>query len=72
MGEEAAETIVKVLERFDESQGSTSASKDDLRETKLRLLGEIQRAKAETIEWVAGIITTQAVAIIAAIIALMK
>ena len=33
---------------------------------------EIQKAKAETIKWVAGIITAQTVAIIAAIIALMK
>ena len=68
-----------VLERFDESQRSASASKGDLRETELRLLKEIdgvrleiQKAKAETIKWVAGIITAQTVAIIAAIIALMK
>ena len=66
------ETIVEVLERFDESQRSASASKGDLRETELRLLKEIQQAKAETIKWVAGIITAQTVAIIAAIIALMK
>ena len=73
------ETIVEVLERFDESQRSASASKGDLRETELRLLKEIdgvrleiQKAKAETIKWVAGIITAQTVAIIAAIIALMK
>lgn len=33
---------------------------------------EIQKSKAETIKWVAGIITAQTVAIIAAIIALMK
>ena len=58
---------------------SASASKGDLRETELRLLKEIdgvrleiQKAKAETIKWVAGIITAQTVAIIAAIIALMK
>ena len=76
VGEEAAKTIVEVLERFDES---ASASKGDLRETELRLLKEIdgvrleiQKAKAETIKWVAGIITAQTVAIIAAIIALMK
>ena len=56
-----------------------SASKGDLRETELRLMKEIdgvrleiQKAKAETIKWVAGIITAQTVAIIAAIIALMK
>ena len=73
------ETIVEVLERFDESQRSASASKGDLRETELRLMKEIdgvrleiQKAKAETIKWVAGIITAQTVAIIAAIIALMK
>ena len=66
------ETIVEVLERFDESQRSASASKGDLRETELRLLKEIQQAKAETIKWIAGIITAQTVAIIAAIIALMK
>ena len=72
VGEEAAKTIVEVLERFDESQRSASASKGDLRETELRLLKEIQQAKAETIKWIAGIITDQTVAIIAAIIALMK
>lgn len=72
VGEEAAKTIVEVLERFDESQRSASASKGDLRETELRLLKEIQQAKAEAIKWVAGIITAQTVAIIAAIIALMK
>ena len=72
VGEEAAKTIVEVLERFDESQRSASASKGDLRETELRLLKEIQQAKAETIKWVAGIITAQTVAISAAIIALMK
>ena len=72
VGEEAAKTIVEVLERFDESQRSASASKGDLRETELRLLKEIQQSKAETIKWVAGIITAQTVAIIAAIIALMK
>ena len=72
VGEEAAKTIVEVLERFDESQRSASASKGDLRETELRLLKEIQQAKAETIKWVAGITTAQTVAIIAAIIALMK
>ena len=66
------ETIVEVLERIDESQRNASASKGDLRETELRLLKEIQQAKAETIKWVAGIITAQTVAIIAAIIALMK
>ena len=66
------ETIVEVLEGFDESQRSASASKGDLRETELRLLKEIQQAKAETIKWIAGIITAQTVAIIAAIIALMK
>ena len=77
VGEEAAKTIVEVLERFDER--SASASKGDLRETELRLMKEIdgvrleiQKAKAETIKWVAGIITAQTVAIIAAIIALMK
>ena len=75
VGEEAAKTIVEVLERFDESQRSASA----LRGTELRLMKEIdgvrleiQKAKAETIKWVAGIITAQTVAIIAAIIALMK
>ena len=72
VGEEAAKTIVEVLERFDESQRSASASKGDLRETELRLLKEIQQAKAETNKWIAGIITAQTVAIIAAIIALMK
>ena len=72
VGEEAAKTIVEVLERFDESQRSASASKGDLRETELRLLKEIQQSKAETIKWIAGIITAQTVAIIAAIIALMK
>ena len=72
VGEEAAKTIVEVLERFDESQRSASASKGDLRETELRLLKEIQQAKAETIKWIAGIIPAQTVAIIAAIIALMK
>ena len=72
VGEEAAKTIVEVLERFDESQRSASASKGDLRETELRLLKEIQQAKAEKIKWIAGIITAQTVAIIAAIIALMK
>ena len=72
VGEEAAKTIVEVLERFDESQRSASASKGDLRETELRLLKEIQQTKAETIKWIAGIITAQTVAIIAAIIALMK
>ena len=72
VGEEAAKTIVEVLERFDESQRSASASKGDLRETELRLLKEIQQAKSATIKWVAGIITAQTVAIIAAIIALMK
>ena len=79
VGEEAAKTIVEVLERFDESQRSASASKGDLRETDVRLLKEIdgvrleiQKAKAETIKWVAGIITAQTVASIAAIIALMK
>ena len=72
VGEEAAKTIVEVLERFDESQRSASASKGDLRETELRLLKEIQQAKAETIKWISGIITAQTVAIIAAIIALMK
>ena len=72
VGEEAAKTIVEVLERFDESQRSASASKGDLRETELRLLKEIQQAKAEPIKWIAGIITAQTVAIIAAIIALMK
>ena len=46
VGEEAAKTIVEVLERFDESQRSASASKGDLRETELRLLKEIQQAKA--------------------------
>ena len=51
---------------------AAQASKGDLRETELRLLKEIQQAKAETIKWVAGIITAQTVAIIAAIIALMK
>ena len=58
---------------------NASASKGDLRETELRLLKEIdsvrleiQKSKAETIKWVAGIITAQTVAIIAAIIALMK
>jgi hypothetical protein len=71
-GEEAAKAIVEVLERFDESQRNASATKGDLRETELRLLKEIQQAKAETIKWVAGIITAQTVAIIAAIIALMK
>ena len=71
VGEEAAKTIVEVLERFDESQRSASASKGDLQEIDgVRL--EIQKAKAETIKWVAGIITAQTVAIIAAIIALMK
>ena len=72
VGEEAAKTIVEVLERFDESQRSASASKGDLRETELRLLKEIQQAKAETIKWIAGIITAHTVALIAAIIALMK
>ena len=72
VGEEAAKTIVEVLERFDESQRSASASKGDLRETELRLMKEIQLSKAETIKWIAGIITAQTVAIIAAIIALMK
>lgn len=79
VGEEAAKTIVEVLERFDEKQRNASASKGDLRETELRLLKEIdsvrleiQKSKAETIKWVAGIITAQTVAIIAAIIALMK
>ena len=33
---------------------------------------EIQQSKAETIKWVAGIITAQTLAIIAAIISLMK
>lgn len=79
VGEEAARAIVEVLERFDESQRNANATKGDLRETELRLLKEIdsvrleiQKAKAETIKWVAGIITAQTVAIIAAIIALMK
>ena len=72
VGEEAAKTIVEVLERFDESQRSASASNGVLRETELRLLKDIQQSKAETIKWVAGIITAQTVAIIAAIIALMK
>lgn len=79
VGEEAAKTIVKVLKRFDESQRSASASKGDLRETGLRLVKEIngvrlgiQRTEAGTVKWVVGTITTQAVAITAAIIALMK
>ncbi len=79
VGEEAARAIVEVLERFDESQRNANATKGDLRETELRLLKEIdsvrleiQKAKSETIKWVAGIITAQTVAIIAAIIALMK
>lgn len=57
VGEEVAKTIVEVLERFDESRRGVSASKDDLRETELRLMKEvdgvrfeIQKAKAETIE----------------------
>lgn len=72
VGEEAARAIVEVLERFDESQRNANATKGDLRETELRLLKEIdsvrleiQKAKAETIKWVAGIITAQTVAIIA-------
>lgn len=79
VGEEAARAIVDVLERFDESQRNANATKGDLRETELRLMKEIdgvrleiQQAKAETIKWIAGIITAQTVAIIAAIIALMK
>lgn len=79
VGEEAARAIVEVLERFDESQRNANATKGDLRETELILLKEIdnvrleiQKAKTETIKWVAGIITAQTVAIIAAIIALMK
>ena len=79
VGEEAARAIVEVLERFDESQRNANATKGDLRETELRLMQEIdgvlleiQKAKAETIKWVAGFITAQTVAIIADIIALMK
>ena len=79
VGEDAARAIVEVLERFDEGQRNANATKGDLRETELRLLKEIdgvrleiQKAKAETIKWVAGIITAQTIAIIAAIIALMK
>ena len=77
--EKAVRAIVEVLERFDESQRNANATKGDLRETELRLMKEIdgvrleiQKAKAETIKWVTGIITAQTVAIIAAIIALMK
>ena len=36
------ETIVEVLERFDESQRNASATKGDLRETELRLQKEIR------------------------------
>ena len=75
VGEEAAKTIVEVLVAFVLLMlflALFTASKGDLRETELRLLKEIQQAKAETIKWIAGIITAQTVAIIAAIIALMK
>lgn len=79
VGEEAAKTIVEVLERFDESQRSASASKGDLQGNRIapvegnrRRPSRNSEAKAETIKWVAGIITAQTVAIIAAIIALMK
>lgn len=72
VGEEVAKAIVEVLERFDKSQSNATTSKGDLREIELRLFKEIQQAKAETIKWMAGIITAQTMAIIASIIALMK
>ena len=50
VGEEAAKTIVEVLERFDESQRSASASKGDLRETELRLLKEFSPEDLKRIE----------------------
>ena len=74
VGEEAAKTIVEVLERFDESQRSASASKGD----PIIAVGRVEPHDYEgktyinfIADW-ASVGAQRTVAIIAAIIALMK
>ena len=47
VGEEAAQIIIEAFERLSEEQKKESATKGDVRETELRLQGEIELTRKE-------------------------
>lgn len=66
IGEEAAGIIIKILEAQDESSRQHLATKQDLRETELRLTAEMLRMKNDLTVRMGGLLAAT-VAVIAAL-----
>ena len=74
LNDKAAKEIAEVFKETIDEQLATkmdiTALKTDLEKLKLELTAEIQKSKAETIKWVAGMLVAQA-AIIATLVKLL-